>query len=179
MASPENVKRYLAYWFQLGKKVIIKNGDEAVLPQSVLNGHCYSDEFEKCWQIVTDLQNKDCYLEGTSQTIQELLSSRWAITPCARCEMPVAMIDLGIQGALCACDDLDNWPNNELPPPRAPIDSQEIIEEIRDSLNKKIKEKETNQMPKINDEGDNQDLHINTDLKKSLRLLTNKISQNN
>lgn len=134
MASPQNVKRYLAYWFQLGKKIIIKNGQEEICPKTVLKGDKYSDEFEKCWQKIIEPKNKDCYLQGTSQTIQELLSPKWTITPCARCELPVAIVDLGFQGALCACEDLNNWPNNELPSPREPINSKEKLEKIKHCL---------------------------------------------
>jgi hypothetical protein len=134
MSSPESVKKYLAYWFQLGKKIVTKNGQE-IFPKTVLKGNNYSDDFEKCWQIILDPKNQDCYLKGTSQTIQDLLSPKWEITDCARCDMPVAIIDLGSQQPLCACDDLDNWPNNELPSPREPIDSKKKLDAIRQSLN--------------------------------------------
>ncbi len=77
----------------------------------------------------------DCYLEGTSQTIQELLSPQWEISSCARCEMPVPMIQLGMQPNTCTCSDLDNWPNNELPPPREPVSSREKLRTISKSLN--------------------------------------------
>jgi hypothetical protein len=50
MASENQVKKYIAYWFQLGKKVLIRNGSEALLPKSVIVGDLYSPEFEDCWQ---------------------------------------------------------------------------------------------------------------------------------
>lgn len=137
MASPEKVKKYLAYWFQLGKRVIINNGKEVILPKTVLNGDRYSQEFEDCWQKVKNPESGDCYLENTPQTIQQLLSSKWEIESCSRCEMPVPMIEIGIQPNLCTCNDLDNWPNNELPPPREPIKSQQRLDQIRNSLAKK------------------------------------------
>jgi hypothetical protein len=137
MASPEKVKRYLAYWFQLGKKVIVNNGKEAVLPQTVFNGSSYSQEFEDCWQKVKNPENGDCYLENTLQTIQQLLSSQWDIQSCSRCEMPVPMIEIGIQPNLCTCSDLDNWHNNELPSPRDAINSNNKLDKIRQILGRK------------------------------------------
>jgi hypothetical protein len=134
MASSEDVKKYLAYWFQLGKKVIINDGQERLLPKSVVQSDRYSAEFEDCWQKVNDPKSGDCYLEGTIATIQELLSSRWEISACARCEMPVPVIQLGIQSNNCTCSDLTNWPNNELPSPREPLDTQAQIKKIKLSL---------------------------------------------
>lgn len=137
MASPEKVKRYLAYWFQLGKKLIINNGKESILPKNIISGNSYTQEFEECWQKVNNLKTSDCYLENTKQTIQQLLSSQWDISPCARCEMPVPIIQLGISTNICTCDDLDNWPNNELPYPRSPVDSKNKLNNISKSLIRK------------------------------------------
>lgn len=137
MAELEKVKKYIAYWFQLGKKIVIPSQNSTVLPSRILNGHGYSREFEECWKLVTDETTGDCYLEGTSQTIQELLSSQWEISECARCSMPVPMIDLGIQTSSCVCNDMENWPNNELPSPRQPIDNQNNLKRISQSLKQK------------------------------------------
>lgn len=137
MAESAKVKKYLAYWFQLGKKIIIPSQNTAILPSKILNGHGYANEFEECWQLVTDENTGDCYLEGTSQTIQQLLSSQWDITECLRCSMPVPMIDVGIQNSSCVCNDMDNWPNNELPYPRQPINNQENLKRISESLKQK------------------------------------------
>jgi hypothetical protein len=52
MASEQQIKRYLAYWLQLGKKVVIRNGDLTLQPQSVIAGDRYSDEFESIWQQI-------------------------------------------------------------------------------------------------------------------------------
>ncbi len=141
MASPIAVKKYLAYWFQLGKKLIITNQDKAIMLTKVLNGDRFSKEFEECWQIVSNPETGDCYLQGTHQTIQDLLSPKWEITSCARCEMPVPMIEIGVQDLSCVCDDLDNWPNNELPPPREPVSNQQQLSEIRQSLRAKLNQK--------------------------------------
>ena len=138
MASEQQVKRYLAYWFQLGKKVLIRNGDSAVLPQPVIAGNRYSDDFEKIWQEILSSESGDCYLEGTHQTIAELLMPKWVIEPCVRCDMPVPIINLGLPPELCPCNDLPTWPNTEVPAPREPVSSQTRLSEIRDRL-KQIK----------------------------------------
>lgn len=137
MAEADKVKKYIAYWFQLGKKIIIPSQNTAVLPSHILNGHGYSREFEECWQLVSDEKIGDCYLEGTSQTIQQLLSSKWEISECARCRMPVPMIDLGVQSSTCVCNDMENWPNNQLPPPHQPIDNQQKLRHLSELLKQK------------------------------------------
>ncbi len=134
MASEQQVKRYLAYWFQLGKKVIIPNGNIAVLPEPVIAGDRYSDEFEAVWQQIVSSESGDCYLEGTHQTIAELLTPRWDIEPCVRCDMPVPLIKIGLPPELCPCNDLPSWPNTEIPKPREPVCSQDRLQQIRERL---------------------------------------------
>lgn len=136
MASEQHVKRYLAYWFQLGKKVVINNGESAVLPQPVITGDRYSDEFESAWQKITSPRSGDCYLEGTNQTIAELLTPKWNVEPCVRCDMPVPLINIGMPSELCPCNDLPTWPNQDIPKPRQPVSTQDRLKEIRDRLNK-------------------------------------------
>jgi hypothetical protein len=134
MASEHCVKQYLAYWFQLGKGVVVHKGQEVVLPSPVISGHVYSQEFEACWQQIRQLGGRDCYLEGTSQTISELLLPDWEINSCARCSMPIPCKSLGIASLECPCFDLPTWPNTELPLPRAPIDNQVKLQQICDRL---------------------------------------------
>ncbi|MBE9222918.1 hypothetical protein IQ215_09455 [Cyanobacterium stanieri LEGE 03274] len=136
MASSEAVKKYLAYWFQLQKPVIIARQNKAILPQKVIMGDRYSVEFERCWNLVSDPATGDCYVQGTTQTIQELLSSKWNISDCARCTMPVPIIEVGSQESSCVCNDLDNWPNNELPSPRQPIENGKALKDIHRRLNR-------------------------------------------
>lgn len=136
MASQEQVKQYLAYWFQLGKKVVIQNGKAVLSPTTVLQGAHYSPEFEACWQYFLSPSSGDCYLEGMSQTIQELLEPTWEIDPCARCNMPVPVASLGMPDLSCPCFDLPTWPNAELPQPRSPVDSTVKLNEIRDRLSR-------------------------------------------
>jgi hypothetical protein len=135
MASPDHVKQYIAYWFQLGKHLVLSQG-ELVLPP-VFEGDHYSPAFEACWQQVLEKGGQNCYLEGTIQTIADLLSSQWDISSCARCSMPVPMVHLGIHSAPCPCFDLPTWPNPDLPQPRSPVDSRNQLQQIRDRLSQK------------------------------------------
>ncbi|MDB9319709.1 hypothetical protein [Nodularia spumigena] len=134
MATKQEVKEYLAYWFQLGKKVVVGNGKATFLPQPVLKGDRYSVEFEECWQTILCHTTGDCYLEGTDETIRELLTPAWEVSACGRCQMPVPMRSLGMPALLCPCNDLPNWPNTELPAPRSPISNQEQLMVIRERL---------------------------------------------
>jgi hypothetical protein len=136
MATPTEVKQYLAYWFQLGKKVRqeIDNGEREYLPQPVLAENSYSRDFEECWQNIIDSNPDRAYLEGTDSSIGELLSSQWDVSPCARCEMPVPVKNAGIADLSCPCEGLDTWPNNDIPRPRSPVNSQQRLRGIRDRV---------------------------------------------
>ncbi|MBD2771517.1 hypothetical protein [Iningainema tapete] len=134
MASKQDVKRYLAYWFQLGKKVVINNGAATLLPRKVIEGDRYSEEFEECWQKIISKESGECHLEGTRETIAELLTPDWDMLPCARCSMPVPIRSVGMPPELCPCNNLVGWPNTELPAPRSPVNTQEQLMAIRDRL---------------------------------------------
>ncbi|UBF25288.1 hypothetical protein K9N68_27335 [Kovacikia minuta CCNUW1] len=137
MASEQKVRQYLAYWFQLGKGVVLQGGNEVLHPNPVIQGNQYSQAFEACWQQVLSPESGDCYLEGTTQTIAELLTPGWEIDACSRCSMPVPIKNLGAVSSLdCPCIDLPEWPNMEVPQPRSPVDSQTLLAQIRDRLNK-------------------------------------------
>lgn len=134
MASEQQVRQYLAYWFQLGKGVVVQGKPQKLLPRPVIAGNRYSPEFEATWQHVL-VQAGQCYLEGTIQTIAELLSPVWDINPCARCSMPVPFRSPGLPPSLeCPCADLPDWPNTEMPQPREPVDTSDRLLQIRDRL---------------------------------------------
>ncbi|MEQ9548320.1 MAG: hypothetical protein RIM23_01690 [Coleofasciculus sp. G3-WIS-01] len=134
MASEQQVKRYLAYWFQVGKKVVVRNGENVLQPQRIIAGDRYSQEFEELWQYLLSPESGDCYLTGTSQTISELLTSKWDLEPCSRCDMPVPMFNVGSPPESCTCNDLSNWPNTDLPTPREPINTQNRLSAIHQRL---------------------------------------------
>lgn len=124
MASQTQVKQYLAYWFQLGKKVLLRNGAESRLPQPVIEGDRYSREFEDCWNEILSPESGDCFLQGMEQSIDELLSSEWELEQCSRCSMPVPMRTVGMPSSCCPCFDLPNWPNLDAPQPRLPVSTR-------------------------------------------------------
>jgi hypothetical protein len=120
MAESHLVKQYVAQWFQLGKSVVIQSAGRQLLPQTVFRGDRYTSEFDRCWQEIIDPSVGDCYLEGTDQTIGELLTPSWEIIACSRCQMPIPLKVAGITDPNCPCFDLVNWPNNEVPKPTLP-----------------------------------------------------------
>ncbi|NJM65800.1 MAG: hypothetical protein HC851_09140 [Acaryochloris sp. RU_4_1] len=134
MASPQQVKEYLACWLQLGKPIRVGLQQEPRQVERVIQGDQYSPEFEALWRYIRSPESGDCYLEGMDPTIAELLSDRWEILECARCQMPTYLPSAGIASPLCPCHDLGNWPNNELPQPRAPVDSAGRLWSIHERL---------------------------------------------
>ena len=134
MASQQQVREYLAYWFQLGKKIVLRNEIVPRLPSPVIQGAQYSQEFEACWRYILTIDGKDCYLEGTDHTIEELLSPTWELEDCARCEMPIPLATSGMPAQVCPCHDLPLWPNDELPGPRSPVSDLSRLTEIRNRL---------------------------------------------
>ena len=139
MASIEQVKRYLAYWFQAGKPLISPRHNQRILPQSILAGDHYSPEFESCFRTLLLPPYRDSYLEGTVQTLNELLSSRWELIDCSRCSMPIPIDELGLVTG-CSCADLPAWPNTEIPQPRCPNTVQEQLKFIHERLKRHLTE---------------------------------------
>ena len=135
MATEQRVRQYLAYWFQLGKRVQIGQG-EALQPRPVIAGDRFSPEFESCWQQVKATATQ-AYLEGTDQTIAELLTPAWDIDPCSRCALLVPVKTLGLPPDNCPCFDLPTWPDTEMPAPRLPVDNDALLRRIRDRLTPK------------------------------------------
>ncbi|MFE4105220.1 hypothetical protein [Almyronema epifaneia] len=133
MASQQQVREYLAYWFQLGKPLII-GAQPACLPKPVFQGDRYSEAFETCWQQVMVHKGQDAYIEGTDQSMAELLSDTWDLPPCARCSMPVPMRTVGVSDHPCPCHDLASWPNSEIPAPRSAVDTPSHLQGIRHRL---------------------------------------------
>lgn len=136
MASIQKVKNYLGYWFQLGKPVHIDGGRLISRPAPVIEGNRFSRAFSQCWQEIMAQQGRNCYLEGTSETIEQLLSSQWEIIDCARCSMPMAVHVVMPVAQACPCDDLVTWPNDQLPAPRLPVSSKEHLENLKARLNR-------------------------------------------
>ncbi|MEO1180817.1 MAG: hypothetical protein AAFX51_08165, partial [Cyanobacteria bacterium J06636_28] len=104
-------------------------------PVPVLEGHRFSRAFQDCWQAIMANDGRDCYLDGTEETIDQLLSPQWEITDCARCSIPVAMSAVMPVAQLCPCGDLDNWPNDEVPSPHMPINNKKHFSRLKTRLN--------------------------------------------
>lgn len=133
MASEAQVKRYIAHWFQLGRRILLPKHQEKLFPSRIFRGTTYSSEFENCWQYIFTV-DADCYLEGAEQTIQQLLSPEWELVECARCRMPLPVDISGGTSPVCSCTDLSSWPNTRLPSPRSAIDEQIHLTRIRQRL---------------------------------------------
>ena len=134
MASPQDVKRYVAHWMQLGKPVLSHNGDRVHLPQPVFTGDRYSPAFEQCWQLITAPESGDCYLKGTEQTIAMLLSESWELQPCARCILLIPLAIASYGEPICPCFDLCNWPNLDMPLPRDPVSTDVYLQKLHHRL---------------------------------------------
>jgi hypothetical protein len=134
MASPSEVKTYLAHWFQLGKKVVSDHDQSSYQPENVIQGEHFSAQFEDCWAAIMAIEGKGLYLEGTDQTIAELLSPAWDVVDCARCSMPVPMPQVEIRAHACPCNDLPSWPNTDIPSPRLPVNGHKHLERMHDRL---------------------------------------------
>ncbi|MGB3200475.1 MAG: hypothetical protein WBA99_06215 [Nodosilinea sp.] len=131
MASQDQIRNFLAHWFQLGKPVVLAENRGECLPSPIFQDGRYSQSFEDCWHKIMVTSGQDCYLQGTSQSIAEMLSSVWDVTPCARCEMPIAVPTLGVMSALCPCNDLPTWPNTDMPMPRKAVDNEHHLTGLR------------------------------------------------
>lgn len=111
---------------------------EQIQPQRVWGSTAYSAEFESCWQRI-EAEATHAYLEGTEETIADLLSGRWEIDTCCRCGLPVPMCIRGpVSSGPCPCADLDHWPNDSTLPPRiqspASFTPHQRLDQIRDRL---------------------------------------------
>ncbi|MEM9091829.1 MAG: hypothetical protein AAGC93_24205 [Cyanobacteria bacterium P01_F01_bin.53] len=134
MASRTEVKSYLAHWFQLGKQVVSDDGYTTYQPTKVIQGDHFSPEFEDCWAHILETEGRAYYLKGTDQTIAQLLSPAWDIVNCARCEMPIPLTQKELELHNCPCHDLPNWPNEDIPRPRLPINNHRHLSEMNERL---------------------------------------------
>jgi len=130
MASPEQVKIYLAQWFQVGKKLVVRNGEQSYCPSPILQNGRYSDTFEQFWHFLNSPDAGVCYLEGTEQTLQDLLSSGWDLYTCPRCQLPVPISKFSWLCTACPCSDMNNWPNLHLPLPHLPVNTHCCLRDI-------------------------------------------------
>lgn len=133
MASLQKVQTYLAYWFQLGKPVILQHRHTQCLPAPLFQGSQFSADFDRCWQQIMACPEQS-FLQGTDESIAELLSDAWEIAGCARCTMPLPMLVRGVKASPCPCADLPSWPNETMPTPRPAVSSQAHLGNLRSRL---------------------------------------------
>ncbi len=134
MASQAEVREYLAHWFQLGKPIVLAEDRGVCLPSPIFQGSEYSRSFEDCWRRIMTTSGQDCYLDGTTESIAEMLSPGWDVTACARCAMPIAIPAAGTMTHLCPCNDLPTWPNTEVPMPRTAVNNQDQLKALQQRL---------------------------------------------
>ena len=134
MSNYDAVKKYFAQWLQMGKKVFIQSQNKLVGVKCVVRGESYTNEFEQLWAEISDPRSGDVYLDGTDESIQELLSPKWEVVSCVRCEMPIP-IGMGPQAAqICPCNDLGCYPNLEAIAPREPVITAKHLSSIMSRL---------------------------------------------
>jgi hypothetical protein len=134
MATQEQVREFLAHWFQLGKPVVLAEDRGECLPAPIYHKGTYSQSFEDCWHQIMVTSGQGCYLQGTSQSIATMLTPGWDITTCARCAMPVALPTLGTMTLPCPCNDLHSWPNLDVPTPRTAVVEEHHLSNIQERL---------------------------------------------
>lgn len=134
MASVQKVQTFLAYWFQLGKPVVLQHRKTDCLPTPVFQGAQFSSAFQACWQQIME-HPEQSFLQGTDENLATLLSDEWEIEGCARCTMPLPMPVRGIKLSPCPCADLPTWPNADMPLPRAAVCTQTQLDSLCQRLN--------------------------------------------
>ncbi|MBD2176647.1 hypothetical protein H6F42_06925 [Pseudanabaena sp. FACHB-1998] len=139
MASRTLVKTYLAQWMQMGKAVHLPQQNKEVYIHKIIQGEKYSPVFNKLWDEISTAKAQEAYLNGTSQTISDLLSNQWEIIPCARCSLLVPCLDMGARVPIsCPCDDLVGHPNLESIAPRQPVKTLSHLDNLCDRLDQKL-----------------------------------------
>ena len=132
MATTTEVKDYIAQWMQLGKKIILN--DRPIGTTEVLHHDHYSAEFEQMWAQAAAAPSK-AYLDGTDQSIANLLDPKWDMSNCVRCGMLAPCIEVGPrETAVCPCADLELWPDLETVTPRSPVSSDVRLHQIHDRI---------------------------------------------
>ena len=134
MASSQQVREYLAHWFQLGKPMVLDHEGSECLPEPIFQQGHYSPAFEDCWQRILSACGQGCYIKGTSVTVAMMLTPAWDMTTCPRCPMPVLMPAAGIRHEPCPCHDIPTWPNDTTPPPRLGVDNNCHLNALRERL---------------------------------------------
>lgn len=92
MANKNEVKQYLAYWMQLGRKLILS--DRVVSLDQVIAGDHYTTRFEEIWQE-GEARPEAASLEGANISLEQLFSANYELLSCPRCDLPLPSLTLG------------------------------------------------------------------------------------
>ncbi|OIP72603.1 MAG: hypothetical protein AUK48_11020 [Oscillatoriales cyanobacterium CG2_30_44_21] len=145
MASRTLVKNYLAQWMQMGKTISLSPQGEEVHIYKIIQGERYSPLFNKLWDEISTTKAQEAYLSGTDQSIDDLLSNKWEIIACARCNLLVPSVDMGPRVPVCCpCDDIPNHPNLDSIAPHIPITLVSQIDDLCDRLVQKSQDQPSN-----------------------------------
>jgi hypothetical protein len=144
MASRTLVKNYVAQWMQMGKTVSLSTQGEQVRIYKILQGEKYSPSFNQLWDEISTTKAQEAYLSGTDQTVSELLSNKWEIVACARCNLLVPSIDIGPRVPVCCpCSDLlPTHPNLDLVAPHRPVTLASQLDDLCDRLSQKSEDQD-------------------------------------
>lgn len=147
MATEEEVKSYLAYWFQVGKNVEIGTNREKKNVNKIfsLSSNEYSQEFNSLWEKIVE-EADTSFLEDTSFSIKKLLSSEIEIVACSVCNAIVAS-GIFFTNNSCICSNIPLWPNLDIPQPKKLLDSncallkivQKLMEEKSENMDSRHK----------------------------------------
>jgi hypothetical protein len=74
MATQDQVREFLAHWFQLGKPVVLAEDRGECLPSPMFYKGGYSQSFEDCWHQIMVTSGQGCYLRAPPK----------ALPPCSR-----------------------------------------------------------------------------------------------
>ena len=143
MASRTLVKNYVAQWMQMGKTVSLSTQGEQVRIHKIVQGEKYSPLFNQLWDEISTTKAQEAYLSGTNQTVSDLLSNKWEIIACARCNLLVPSIDMGPRVPVCCpCDDLPTHPNLDSVAPHIPVTLVSHLDELCDRLAQKSEDQD-------------------------------------
>jgi hypothetical protein len=135
MASTKSIKKLVAYWMQLGQPIINTNTLEEFIIYPIYNLYTehYSKEFNLFWDSIKEANL--FFLKGFSTSIKDLSGNKWYIAECATCSMPCPKLERGINMADCICEDIYLHPNNELPQPKAGVNTKDLLNNIITRIN--------------------------------------------
>jgi hypothetical protein len=146
MASRTLVKNYVAQWMQMGKTVVLSTQGKEVHIYKILQGEKYAPPFNQLWEEISTTKAHEAYLSGTDQTVSDLLSNKWEIIACARCNLLVPSIDMGPRVPVCCpCDDLPTHPNLDLVAPHIPVTLVSHLDDLCDRLAQKSEDQESHE----------------------------------